>query len=55
MQRVISELWTDETGSASVEYALLLAVVVVASLGAWVSLRNRVIETINAVTNSFGP
>jgi Flp pilus assembly pilin Flp len=55
MLRVIRTLWADQEGSASVEYALLLVVVVCASLGAWVSLRNRVICAINAVENSFGP
>ena len=53
MRRVISKLWTDEEGAASVEYALLLVVIVVATMGAWVSLRNRIIQSITEVENSF--
>lgn len=41
-------LWHDETGTAAVEYALLLAVLVLASLTAWTALGRAVEQTVNA-------
>jgi Flp pilus assembly pilin Flp len=45
------ELWRDEEGLTTVEYALLLALVVVAGIAAWQGLGNTVE---NAVTDSAG-
>ncbi len=43
----------DEQGTASVEYALLLSLVVVATLGAWVELGAKVRETLVTLTVSI--
>ena len=53
MLSAINKLWVDEEGSASVEYALLLVVIVVGCLGAWTGLRNRLILALGAVENSL--
>jgi Flp pilus assembly pilin Flp len=41
MRRLGYGLWQDEAGLAAVEYALLLALVVLVSLTAFVTLGNR--------------
>lgn len=41
------ELWKDEEGLTTVEYALLLALVVVAGILAWQGLGNTVQNTVN--------
>ncbi len=38
MKKSLQELWRDEDAVTTVEYALLLATVVAASIGAWTSL-----------------
>ena len=43
----------DEEGTAVVEYALLLVVVVVASVGAWIGLGNQIKTAIGACNNSI--
>lgn len=53
MLRIARRLWDDQEGTASVEYSLLLVVVVVASIGAWVGLRDRIIEAIQDVESSL--
>jgi pilus assembly protein Flp/PilA len=40
------ELWRDEEGLTTVEYALLLALVVVAGIAAWQGLGNTVENTV---------
>ncbi len=40
------ELWKDEAGLTTVEYALLLALVVVAGIAAWQGLGNTVENTV---------
>lgn len=40
------ELWKDEEGLTTVEYALLLALVVVAGIAAWQGLGNTVQDTV---------
>ena len=45
------ELWKDEEGLTTVEYALLLALVVVAGIAAWQGLGGTVQNT---VTDSSG-
>jgi len=42
--------WTDEDGLTTVEYALLLALVVVAGIGAWTGLGGAVKTTVNTST-----
>ena len=41
----MKELWKDEDGLTTVEYALLLALVAVAALGAWSTLGGTVEDT----------
>jgi len=44
------ELWRDEEGLTTVEYALLLALVVVAGIAAWTGLGGQVSTTTTRVT-----
>ncbi len=44
----------DEDGVASVEYALLLLLVVMTTLGAWQGFANRLISGLGQATNAFG-
>lgn len=41
------QLWTDEAGLTTVEYALLLALVVVAGIAAWQGLGTTVRTAVN--------
>jgi Flp pilus assembly pilin Flp len=43
----------DEDGTAVVEYALLLVVVVLISAAAWTALKNEVTTALGAATNSI--
>ena len=47
------DLWRDEDGLTSVEYALLLAVIVVGGLAAWQSLGDTVANATGDATNSI--
>ena len=40
-------------GMSSVEYALLLALIVVMGIGAWSSLAGKLTNVLNTITNSF--
>ena len=54
--RLLCGLWWvagRRRGITSVEYALLLAVVVVMGIGAWSSLSGRLTNVLNTITNSF--
>ncbi len=46
MQRQMRRLWSDEDGVVTVEYAMLLALLVVAAMGTWTHfgeiIRNKV-------------
>ncbi|HEY3396529.1 MAG TPA: Flp family type IVb pilin [Armatimonadota bacterium] len=51
-----TQLWqliADQEGAATVEYALLLAVLVLSSLGAWLGLGANVKKSIAAATNAL--
>ena len=54
----IKGLWHDEEGLTTVEYALLLALLVVAALGVWTGLGGTVKEAVTksdtALTNAMG-
>lgn len=50
MRRAIERLWRDEEGTASVEYAFLVAVIAVGCVGAWTGLSTR----LTAVVDSIG-
>jgi len=47
------ELWRDEEGLTTVEYALLLALVVVAGIAAWTGLGGTVSNTTTQVTGNI--
>lgn len=47
------ELWTDEGGLTTVEYALLLALVVVAAVAAWQGLGNTVENTVSTSSSTL--
>lgn len=48
------ELWKDEAGLTTVEYALLLALVVVAGITAWQGLGTTVRTTVNSSNTQIG-
>lgn len=49
----MKKLWSDEDGLTTVEYALLLALLVVAALGTWTAfggiIRNKVTASGNSI------
>ncbi|MFO8081535.1 MAG: Flp family type IVb pilin [Armatimonadota bacterium] len=45
----MKDLWKDEEGLTTVEYALLLALVAVAAIGAWTALGTSVNGTVTEV------
>ena len=47
------QLWKDEEGLTTVEYALLLALVAIAAITAWTTLGSRVSTTVSSATNSL--
>ena len=49
----VLRLWTDEEGLVTVEYALLLAVMVVAAIGTWTSFGAIVREKIAQAGNDI--
>jgi len=54
----IKSLWRDEEGLTTVEYALLLALLVVAALTVWTTfggtVRSAVTASDSAITNAMG-
>lgn len=50
---VLKTLWADEDGNTSVEYALMLVVIVVGCLGAWTTLRDRMVQALQEVNESL--
>lgn len=48
------ELWKDEEGLTTVEYALLLALVVVAGISAWQGLGSTVQNTVSESSTTLG-
>lgn len=54
MIEMVKGLWKDEDGLTTVEYALLLALLVVAAIGVWTVFGARVQESVNASTDAFG-
>ena len=46
--------WSDEEGLTTVEYALLLALVVVAGIAAWQGLGSTVQNTVNESATTIG-
>lgn len=50
MMATLRELWTDQEGMTTVEYALLLALLTVASIVAWSTLGQRKTIMLEMVT-----
>jgi len=50
---MFTELWKDEAGLTTVEYALLLALVAIAAITAWTTLGSRVSTTVSSATNNL--
>lgn len=53
MIEMVKALWTDEEGLTTVEYALLLALLVVAAIGVWTAFGARVRTSVSESTNAF--
>jgi len=51
--RMARKLWQDESGVSTVEYALLLAVLVVGTVSAWTGLREAISSTITDIANTI--
>jgi len=50
----IKAIWRDEEGLTTVEYALLLALLVVAAIGVWTTFGAKVEESVSTSTNVLG-
>ena len=50
---MFKQLWRDEAGLTTVEYALLLSLVAIAAIGAWTTLGSRVSGTVSNATSSL--
>jgi len=53
--KMIKQLWMDEEGLTTVEYALLLALVAIAAIAAWTTLGSRTSATVTKATNTGMP
>lgn len=53
MIHMLHSLWNDTDGLTSVEYALLLALLVVAAIAQWTILGTRVQQTVTDSTAAF--
>ncbi len=50
---MLKELWKDEEGLSTVEYALLLALVAIAAIAAWRALGGQVSDTVDTATGEI--
>ncbi len=56
MLQILKRLWTDEAGLTTVEYALLLVLIVAAAVTAWTQLGSQVSTEVGGVTTTLaGP
>ena len=55
MRELLVEIWRDEGGLATVEYALLLVLIVIVASSAWRQLGSELPTKINKVSNVFAP
>ncbi len=46
-------IWADEEGLTTVEYALLMALLVVAAITVWTTFGGKVKESVSSSTNAF--
>ncbi len=49
---MLGMLWNDERGLATVEYALLLALIALAAVTAWTALGDRVGTTVSSASRA---
>ena len=49
----IKHIWQDEEGLTTVEYALLMALLVVAAIAVWTTFGGKVKESVSSSTNAF--
>ena len=54
MTKMVRELAHDETGASMAEYAMLLALIAVATIGAVQALRNQIISVFNTSASTIG-
>ncbi len=50
---VLKALWADEQGASMAEYALLMALIAVATIGAITALRDQIITIFNDATTTL--
>jgi len=50
---MLKALWRDEDGLTTVEYALLLALLVVAAIGVWTTFGTKLKENVSKSTVAF--
>ena len=50
---VLKTLWADEQGASMAEYALLMALIAVATIGAITALRDQIITIFNDATTTL--
>ena len=53
MYKLITSVWTDEEGLTTVEYALLLALLVVAAIGVWSAFGAKVQSSVTSSSSAF--
>ena len=49
----IKKLWLDESGVVTVEYALLIVLVVVVSIGAWREMQTSLTQAVRATETAW--
>ena len=54
MTKFVSELYADETGATMAEYAMLLALIAVATIAAVTALRDQIIAVFNRAASTLG-
>ena len=50
---MLRELWKDQSATATVEYALLTAVIVVAGAAAWIALQDAIGSALADIVQTF--
>jgi len=53
MMETIRALWSDEDGVTTVEYALLLAILVVGAAAVWATLRGAITSGVNTASDEL--
>lgn len=54
LKNLLVRVWREEEGVSMLEYALLAALVAVATIGAWTSLGDGITATVGDVTGELG-